>query len=127
MWRGATDYLLKGRVIALCHDMLLFASSIVCLEHRGRFARPPRSGRDRESGAPPRLVSHVSCVGMFLAKVVLALTCVWVSVSYSRLGSRRLGTGTSVRVVHHKPKRSESEVKVAPRLPPLHVKSTGCP
>ena len=52
MWRGATDYLLKGRVIALCHDMLLFASSIVCLEHRGRFARPPRSGRDRESGAP---------------------------------------------------------------------------
>ena len=52
MWRGATDYLLKGRVIALCHDTLLFASSIVCLEHRGRFARPPRSGRDRESGAP---------------------------------------------------------------------------
>ena len=53
-------YLLKGRVIALCHDMLLFASSIVCLEHRGRFARSPRSGRDRESGAPHGgLLSHV--------------------------------------------------------------------
>ena len=108
MWRGATDYLLKGRVIALCHDMLLFASSIVCLEHRGRFARPPRSGRDRESGAPHGgLLSHVC---MFLA-----LTCVWVSVSYSRLGSRRLGTGTSVRVVYHKPQRSVPEGEELPR------------
>ncbi len=60
MWRGATDYLLKGRVIALCHHMLLFASSIVCLEHRGRFARPPRSGRDRASRAR---LKAVCCLG----------------------------------------------------------------
>ena len=68
MWRGATDYLLKGRVIALCHDMLLFASSIVCLEHRGRFARSPRSGRDRESGAPQGgLLLYMCACTMFLA------------------------------------------------------------
>ena len=68
MWRGATDYLLKGRVIALCHDMLLFASSIVCLEHRGRFARPLRSGRDRESGAPQGgLLLYMCACTMFLA------------------------------------------------------------
>ena len=58
----------------------MFASSIVpCLEHRGRFTRPPRSGRDRESA-----VGRASRrAAVFLGECFIL-----------RGSARRLGTGT---------------------------------